>query len=144
MIYLSKIFRCYKTSFSIGVAWITCGVQWRMSFCGDWWQHFLSMLRLELEIVWLQDSKISLDDEDILCFSVGHPKMPVSTGARLVILICWTAALVLVSTFCAKLTSYLAVVDRKMPFSNLKEALQQDADFYVFGAGHARDLFSVS
>ena len=53
------------------------------------------------------------------------------------------AAIVITGTYCAKLTSHLAVHERKIPFLTLEEAVKQDADFYIDPSAHVRNAFAV-
>ena len=73
----------------------------------------------------------------------GGPSLPLSQSSRLVIFSCWLVTVVILNTYNANLTSFLAIHERKMPFDNLEGALQTDIEFYTYEGGSARNLLQV-
>ena len=74
----------------------------------------------------------------------GGPKIPLSSGARVIIIFCWMVSAVIAGTYCANLTSHLAVHKQNSPFTTLRGALEHDVPFYTSAYGFTRTMFSVS
>ena len=75
----------------------------------------------------------------------GGFRLPLSGSARIMVSMLWIVVIVIVCTYCANLTVYLTVFERKMPFSNLVEAIQDPSvEFYVTSGTVGINMLQVS
>ena len=78
-------------------------------------------------------------------FCVGHAYAPKSGPARLMVSSFWVCVIVLVATYNAKLFSFLAMEEHKLPFTTLTGALKaKGVEFYVERTQVGRSLLEVN
>ena len=76
--------------------------------------------------------------------STGSDILPESNSARIIIIFFWWVVVVLVATYNANLMSYLAINERRLPFTTLDEAVTDpSAEFYVLESTAAEAFIRV-
>ena len=75
----------------------------------------------------------------------GSEILPNSSGARITMICFWWVVVVLVAAYNANLMSYLAVSERRLPFTTLEEAVADSSvEFYMQKSSVAETFIRVS